>query len=136
VEYCLLRYVPNVTGREGVSIAAILIDVSDPDKEVCAITFAPNWQERVRLFDPASDLEMMAAIVNEIRDRMLSPTDNGGMLHQLEDSFSNVIQISERRQCPVPLAHGSVGAFAQELLEKTSTGFVGSSAMYSAACHL
>jgi hypothetical protein len=101
VEYCLLRYVPNVTCKEGVSIAAIFIDVSDLDKEVCAITFAPYWQERVRLFDPDSDFEMIEATLAEIQDRLRSPASRY-MLRQMEDSFSNIIRISDRKKCPIP----------------------------------
>jgi hypothetical protein len=132
VEYCLLRYVPNVTGKEGVSIAAIFIDVSDVDKEVCAITLAPYWQERVRLFDPDSDLEMIEATLAEIQDRLRSPTSRY-MLHLLEDSFSNTIQISDRKQCPFPANSRSIGVFAQTLLEKTSIGSPQSVVLRSAA---
>src|ERR1700685_4374065 len=94
LEYCVLRYAPNVISKEGVLIAAIFIYPSDPDREECAITFAPYWQEKIRLFDPDSDLEMIAATLDEIRDRLQSPT-NRDTLHQLEDSFSNTIQISD-----------------------------------------
>jgi len=115
VEYCLLRYVPNVTAEEGVSIAAIFIDVNDVDKEVCAITVAPYWQERVRLFDPDSDLEMIEATLAELQDRLRSPASRN-MLHQLEDSFSNVIQISDRKKCLFPANSKSVGAFCSGAL--------------------
>jgi hypothetical protein len=132
LEYCVLRYVPNVTSKEGVLIAAIFIDPSDPDREKCAITFAPYWQERIRFFDPDSDLEMIAATLAEIRDQLQSPT-NRDTLHQLEDSFSNTIQISDRRKCAVPANSGSVEAFAFAILEKPSTGLVGSFLMRNAA---
>lgn len=125
LEYCVLRYAPNVIGREGVSIAAIFIDPSD---QVCATIFVPHWQEIVRLFDPDSDLEMLAAMLSDIRERLLSP-GNRDMLRTIEDSFSNVIQVSERRRCPIAANLGSVEAFAHALLEKTSTRVVGSSVM-------
>jgi hypothetical protein len=120
LEYCVLRYVPNVIGREGVSIAAIFIDPSDSANEVCAISFAADWPERIRLIDPGSDLEMIEAMVAEIRDRLRSLTQRD-MLHQMEDSFSNTIQLSKRRKCPPLAKPGSLGTFAYALLEQTSS---------------
>jgi hypothetical protein len=132
LEYCVLRYVPNAIGKEGVLLAAIFIYPGDPDKETCAITFAPHWQEKVQLFDPDSDLEMIEATLVEIQDRLRSPTSLY-MLDQLEDSFSNIIQISDRKKCPLPANSRSVWAFAQALLGKTSTGSPQSPVLHSAA---
>ena len=103
VEYCLLSYVPNVLSCEGVSIAAIFIDSTDPEEETCTVSFAENWQTKVRLLDSDSDLEMLAALLTEIRDRLLSKHDRRDMLRQMEDSFSNVVQVSQRQEisgCP------------------------------------
>src|ERR1700685_1801955 len=108
LEYCVLRYAPNVIRREGVSIAAIFIDTSDPPNEVCAISFAADWRDRVRLIDQDSDLEMIEAMVAEIRDRLRSQT-HCDLLHQMEDLFSNTIQLSERKKCPPLAKPGSIG---------------------------
>ena len=42
-EYFLLRYAPNVTMDEGVSIAAIVIDPSNLEKGLCAMSLATDW---------------------------------------------------------------------------------------------
>src|ERR1700722_6919945 len=88
VEYCFLNYVPNVVSNEGVSIAAIVFSPRDLEAGVCAMIYAPSWQTRVRVLDPDADLETLEALLLEIRDRLLSPSDRSDMIHQMEDSFS------------------------------------------------
>jgi hypothetical protein len=118
VEYCLLRYVPNVTSDEGVSIAAIVIDPNNPEKGICAMSIATDWKTRVRLLDPESDWEMLGALLTEIRDRLLSARERVEMLHQLEDSFSNVVQVSQRRKRAVARSPDAIETFARGLLER------------------
>jgi len=134
IEYCLLRYVPNVVSNEGVSIAVIFIDASDLQNGTCAMSLAADWPNKVRLLDPDSDLAMLAALLGEIRDRLLSPTERVDMIHQLEDSFSNGIQVSERRKCMVPLEPKSIDTVALALLTKTSNKSVGSSVRHGETC--
>jgi predicted lipoprotein len=120
IEYCLLSYVPNVLSCEGVSIAAIFIDSTDPEEENCTMRFAEDWQTKVRLLDLDSDLDMLAALLTEIRDRLLSKPERRDMIRRMEDSFSNVVQISQRQKCPVAPRPETIEAFARELLGKTS----------------
>ena len=120
VEYCLLSYVPNIFSCESVSIAAIFIDSTDPEEEYCTVSVAENWQTKVRLLDSDSDLDMVEALVTEIRDRLLSKHKQRDMIRQMEDSFSNVVQVSRRQKCPAAPGPDTIEAFARELLGDTS----------------
>jgi hypothetical protein len=120
-EFCFLRYVPNVIGNVGVSIAAIVFDMSDPEAGICNMSIAPHWQSAVRRLDPDCDLEMLGALLTEIRDRLLSKDQRSNMIRKMEDSFSNVVQVSQRRKCPAGLRSEMVEEFARRLLEETST---------------
>jgi Protein of unknown function (DUF3037) len=118
IEYCLVQYVPNVVRDERISIAAIFIDSSDLENGFCTVSYAKDWQNKVHLLDPNSDLAMLQALLTEIRGRLLSTTERSDMIRQLEDSFSNCVQISQRRKCPVAPRPETIGAFARELLGK------------------
>jgi hypothetical protein len=117
--YYLLRYVPNVASDESVSIATIVIDPSNPEEGICTMSIATDWKTRVRLLDKDSDLEMLGPLLTEIRDRLLSAHRRFEMLHELEDSFSNVVQVSQRWKCTVAPGPETIEAFARELLEVT-----------------
>lgn len=122
IEYFVLQYVPNVANDKSIAIAAILIGSrADLKKGICAMSVAADWQTQVRLLDPDSDLEMLGALLTEIKDRLLSKAERSDMIRQLEDSFSNVIQVSPRRKCPIVPSPESIEVFARELLAKAST---------------
>jgi hypothetical protein len=103
VEYCLLKYVPNIISDKSVSIAAIVISPGDSEAGLYRLIYATDWHTRVLVLDPDADLKVLDALLSEIRDRLLSPSHRSDMIRQLEDSFSNAIQISQRRKCPRPL---------------------------------
>jgi hypothetical protein len=105
---------------EGVSIAGIFIDPIDIENGICTMAFAADWQKRVRRLDPHADLKMLGALLAEIRRRLLSKDQRSDMIYQLEHSFSNVIQVSQRQKCAVGSIPETIDVFAQELLEKTS----------------
>jgi Protein of unknown function (DUF3037) len=134
VEYFFLLYVPNVVSGESIAIAAILIDSTDLENGICTMSFAADWQARVRVFDPDSDLEMLRALLTEIKDRLLSRDERAEMIRQMEDSFSNVIQVSQRRKCPVAPSPETFEAFARELLGNTFKSPLGSSGVQALTC--
>ncbi|MGD0571145.1 MAG: DUF3037 domain-containing protein [Candidatus Sulfotelmatobacter sp.] len=120
IEYCLLHYVPNVLlSEKSVSIAAILINPSDPKHEACAMICAADWQMRVRVLDPDADLEMLDSLLAELREKLLSPSESSDVIRRMKDSFSNAVQVSQSRICRVA-SNLDVHAFAKRLLEETS----------------
>jgi DUF3037 family protein len=118
VEYCVLRYVPNVLSDKIASIAAIFIDSSDLENGICTMILAPNWRIEAQLLDPDADLEMLEALLTEVRDRLHSKQQRGEMIRELEDSFSNIVQVSQRWKCPVIASRENIEAFARRLLGK------------------
>lgn len=120
VEYFFLCYVPDPVSHRSVSIAVILIDPCDLEKGVCTMSSPQDWKSRVWFLDPDSDLEMLEALMTEIRDRLRSSSERSEMIQQLEDSFSNVIQVSRRRKCPFAPTPETASAFARQLLQTTS----------------
>jgi hypothetical protein len=120
VEYCFLHYVPNIVGDKSVTLAAIFIDPTDLEKGLCTMSVVANWKTKVQHLDPDGDLAMLESLLSEIRDRLLSGSERSEMIRQLEDSFSNVVQISHRRKCPVAPCPEALDAFARELLERMS----------------
>lgn len=134
VECCFLNYVPNIVSNEGVSIAAIVFSPRDLEAGVCAMIYAPRWQTRVRVLDPDGDVETLEALLSEIRDRLLSPSDRSDMIHQMEDSFSNIVQISPRREHVLDSSPNAMEAFARGLFEQPSKHLSGLSSTQAATC--
>jgi Protein of unknown function (DUF3037) len=120
VEYCFLQYLPNIVRDKSVSIAAIFIDPNHLENGICTMIVATNWRIKARLLDPDVDLEMLEALLTEIRDRLLSKQKRSEMIRQMEDSFSNVVQVSQRQKCPVTPGAEIIEAFARRVLENQS----------------
>lgn len=112
VEYCLLYYVPNVLSEKRISIAAIVTPPGDVEAGVWALIYAADWQTRVRVLDPDADLEILKALLSDIQDRLLSPSGRSNLIHQLEDTFSNVIQVSQKRECTLATSPITMEGFA------------------------
>lgn len=134
VEYFFLQYVPNALSSESVSIAAIFIDPTDLDQGICRVSLAGDWQTKVWHLDPDADVEMLEAVLTEVRDRLLSPTQRSDMIRELEDSFSNSLQISQRRKGPISSTPENIAAFAHELFDQPSKKPRGSSRTQALTC--
>jgi len=134
VHYFLLTYVPNILGDKSVSIAAIVFSPRDLEAGVCAMIYAPGWQTRVRVLDPDADVETLEALLSEIRDRLLSPSDRSDMIHQMEDSFSNIVQISQRRELALDSSPNAIEAFARGLFEQPSKHLSSLSSTQASTC--
>jgi hypothetical protein len=117
VEFILLHYVPNMLSRQRVSIAAIFVDFDNLEEGICTMSVAEDWRTKVRLLDPNADLEMLSALLMDIRHRLSSKNDRSDMLRQMEDSFSNAIQVSSRQKCPVSPTPENIEVFARGLWE-------------------
>lgn len=134
IEYFVLSYVPHVSRGEVISIAAIFFDSIDLEKGICTMSFAPDWQNKVQGIDSDADLEMLQALLKEIRDRLLSPSQRYEIIRQMEDSFSNLVQLSQRRKCPVAPTPESIEAFSRELLQERPKKSPGLTGMCATTC--
>jgi Protein of unknown function (DUF3037) len=134
IEYFFLEYVPNILSGDSVVIAVIFIDSTGLNQGMCVMTCATDWQIKVRCLDANADIEMLGAMLTETRNRLLSKVECSDMIGDLEESFSNLVQISQRRKCPVASSRENLEAFARELLNGTSKKSRGSSKIRTLTC--
>jgi hypothetical protein len=132
-EYCFLRYVPNVVSDEGINLAVIFID-TNPENGICKMSFADEWEARVRLFDPNADVAMLTILLKDIQQQLLSADKHSEMIRLMEDSFSNAIQMTQWRSCPPTDNIKTIDAFARELVGKPTGPTRGSSAILGETC--
>jgi hypothetical protein len=98
LEFCLLRYVPNVVRGEFVNIGLLLFEPGPDGFGFADVRMTSDWR-RATCLDRQLDLEVLQALEADVRMRLQHPQDVGSLLHKLEDSFANQIQISPRQVC-------------------------------------
>ena len=98
LEFFLLRYVPDAVKNEFVNIGVVLVEPGANGTGFAAVRFTKDWR-RVRCFDPGADVELLEALEREIRAELLDATNREAVLRKLQDSLSNVIQLSPTSVC-------------------------------------
>jgi hypothetical protein len=97
-EFCLLRYVPNVVRGEFINIGLLLFEPRPDGFGFADLRMTSDWR-RATCLDRQIDIEVLRALESDLRMRLQHPQDVGSLLHKLEDSFANLIQISPRQVC-------------------------------------
>ncbi len=96
-EFFLVRYVPDTVKNEFVNIGVVLREAGRP--ETARVQFTRDWS-RVRCVDPEADTGMLEALENEVRERLTAGvTETASMMTALDESFSNLLQITEPKAC-------------------------------------
>lgn len=96
-EFFLVRYVPDPVKNEFVNIGVVLREAAEGG--AAAVRFTKDWA-RVRCADPDADIAMLEALEAEMRQRLGEQETSGKPLMQvIEDSFSNLIQMTEAKGC-------------------------------------
>jgi hypothetical protein len=116
LEYFLLRYVPDAVKEEFVNIGVVMLEPVANGAGFADVRFTRDWR-RVRCLDPQADIEMLEALEREIRGQLSEVKDRAMLLRRLEDSFSNVIQLSEAKGCLAEDPAVEVGTMASIYLE-------------------
>jgi len=98
LEFFLLRYVPDVVKDEFVNIGVMMLEPGGNGEGFADVRFTRDWR-RVRCLDPQADVEMLEALESEIRGQLQETHDRGMLMRRIEDSFSNVIQLSSAKGC-------------------------------------
>jgi hypothetical protein len=93
LEFFLLRYVPHAVRQEFVNIGVLMVEAGTNGSVLADVRFAKDWR-RVRGLDPQVDVDVIEALLREIRAEVGEIRDRAMVLKKLEDSFSNVIQLS------------------------------------------
>jgi len=115
-EFFLLRYVPDAVKDEFVNIGVVLVEPGANGAGFAEVRFTRDWQ-RVKCLDPAADLEMLEGLEEDLRSRLKA----GGrekFLHAIEDSFSNVLQLTPAKACLTESPVEELGKLAQMYLER------------------
>jgi hypothetical protein len=121
LEFFLLRYVPDAVKDEFVNIGLVMVEASANGGGFAEVRFTRDWR-RVRCLDPQADVEMLAALEREIRGQLASTHDRAALLRRLEDSFSNVIQVSPAKGCLAEDPVAEIEAMASMYLETAKVG--------------
>jgi hypothetical protein len=103
LDFFVLRYVPDAVKDEFVNIGVVMVEqrthgASTSNDSFADVRFTRDWR-RVLCLDPQADVEMLGALERDIRGQLATAQDRGVLLRRLEDSFSNVIQLSPAKGC-------------------------------------
>jgi|ERR1700728_815681 hypothetical protein len=120
LEFFLLRYVPDVVKDEFVNIGLVMVEAGAAGG-FAEVRFTRDWR-RVLCLDSQADVEMLAALEREIRGQLATTRDREVLLRRLEDSFSNVIQLSPAKGCLAEDPVRETEAMASMYLESTKVG--------------
>src|ERR1700751_1727591 len=98
LEFFLLRYVPDAVKDEFVNIGVVMLEPGANGAGFADVQFTRDWR-RVRCLDPQADVEMLEALERELRGQLGTIRDRDLLLRKIDDSFSNVIQLSSAKAC-------------------------------------
>jgi hypothetical protein len=120
LEFVLLRYVADAIKQITLPIGIVM---HEPGREdgFADVQFTHDWRQ-VRCIDPQADVEMLAALEREIRSRLVLYDDRTALLRQLQDSFSNVVQVSPATACLTADPAHEIEAMASMYLEAGKVG--------------
>jgi Protein of unknown function (DUF3037) len=93
-EFFLMKYVPDPVRNEFVHVGVVLREMGRDGgpSPVASVRFTSDWR-RVRCLDPEADTGMLEGLESELRRRFLEEPE-GNLMHVLEDSFSNSVQMT------------------------------------------
>src|SRR5437879_5455444 len=120
-EFFLLRYVPDAVKDEFVNIGVVLMGPGANESGYADLRFTRDWS-RVRCVDPAADIEMLEAMEQEIRGQLNSASGEGkreSILKKLDDSFSNLVQVSGTKACLTESPQEEIESLARLYLESS-----------------
>jgi DUF3037 family protein len=119
-EFFLLRCVPNVAREEFVNIGLVMTQSGGDGGGFAEAYFTQNWK-RAQCLHPDIDVEMLEAIGHYVRDRVANVQSLPLLLHELTDQYSNLIQMSEIRQCLTENPAKEMKLLASTLVEMSWT---------------
>lgn len=117
-EFFLLRYVPDAVKDEFVNIGVVMLEA---EAGFADIRLTRDWR-RVRCLDPGVDVEMLEAVEREIRARLTDVQDRDALVRKLEDSLSNLIQLSPAKGCLTDDPRKEIEEIASMYLETRRVG--------------
>lgn len=98
LEFFLLRYVPDAVKEEFVNVGVVMLEPGANGEGFSDVRFRRDWR-RVRDADPQADIEMLEALERDIQKQLSETGDRDKLLRKMEDSFSNLVQVSRTKAC-------------------------------------
>jgi DUF3037 family protein len=93
LEFFLLRYVPDAVKGEFVNFGVVALENGPNGARLIDVRIMKDWG-RLLCLDPQADLDVLSALEKEIRQDIGRTKDQVTLLKKMEDSFSNLVQIS------------------------------------------
>jgi len=115
LEYFLLRYVPDIVRQEFVNIGLIMTEL-ETDNGFAGSHLTADWR-RARSLDPNIDTEVLEAFGREVAKRLSDPQERAALLYQMNDSFSNLLQLSPTEHTVAEDPARELNRLASELIE-------------------
>jgi hypothetical protein len=117
-EFLLLRYMPDAVKEEFVNIGVVLLEDGG---DFAGVRFTRDWR-RVRCLDPAADVEMLEALESDLRRQLGRAAERETFLAKLQDSCSNVLQLTAPKACLAADPQQELEALARLYLERRRAG--------------
>jgi Protein of unknown function (DUF3037) len=109
--FLLVQYFPNAVSDQFINIGVVLVDSDHAG--FLAVRFRQDWRS-VQSFDPEADIEVLESFAAEMR----RTKDRPALLHTMEDSFSNAIRLSPRKDCQTDNPLAEIEALTSQYLGK------------------
>jgi hypothetical protein len=94
--YFLVRYVPDLVRDEALNIGLFLYS---PEEKYLGCLFSDDFR-RVKRFHPQADLEFLRELQDDFEQQIdRNESDLEGFIHQMQESFSNLVQVTPPRPC-------------------------------------
>jgi Protein of unknown function (DUF3037) len=116
LEFFLLRYVPDAVKDEFVNIGVVMLEPGANGAGFADARFTRDWR-RVRCLDPQADIEMLEALERDVRLQLRDTHDRETLVRKLQESMSNVIQLSSTKACLAEAPAQEIEALARLYME-------------------
>src|SRR5574340_268674 len=117
-EFLLLRYMPDAVKEEFVNIGVVLLEEG---ANFAGVRFTRDWR-RVRCLDPAAGVGVLEAPEADLRGQLARAAEREAFLAKLQDSCSNVLQLTAPKACLAADPQQELEALARMYLERRRAG--------------
>lgn len=93
MEYLIVRYAP-MHGQ--INVGVVLFEKVQESVLFARAQFVQDMRS-LRAFDPAADVDALQALFRDIERKISDPEETIAMLRQMQDSFSNLICVSDTK---------------------------------------
>jgi hypothetical protein len=93
-QFFLLRYAPCAVNDEFINIGVVLLE---EQTGFCRVGLT-DWK-RVQRVVPDADIQVLRGIAGHLTRSLESPESREETLRTMDDSYSNAIQLSARKEC-------------------------------------